>query len=583
MDSVEDAMTATQPGFEAGHFYSPNVDPSEAAAQRDRLWPARPERPGLDFRSAAQTRFLRGAFARWAPGFPSFLEGQPDDEPFREPNGYFEGLDSRVLYALLRDQRPSRVVEIGSGWSSRLVVSAIREFLGTRTSLTTIDPYGSDAVAGLVSGHGRFVAAPVQDLDTREFEALGRDDILFVDSSHVVKTGSDSQFLLTEVLPRLRPGVLVHFHDIFLPFEYPEAWVIEQRRDWNEQYTLQALLTAPTRYEIDFASSFAGWRLRDEITSVLGPDAPGGTSMWFRVMGRRSTRRRQRGRSADPSSDDATPAGEAPEPAVTGAAALATPDAPAVAYHPDLVPPVSLMRTEGIDVLEDWFRWAEEWSMLLRVYGRLGRRSRVLEIGCGLGRTAFALRFLVPDGTYDGFDITREKIEFLQGFSAQFSNFRFHHADLVNTYYNPKGTIAPHEFTFPFGDGTFDVVYAASVFTHLLPVHAEHYLQESARVLDRGGRVLVSAFLLDQYRPGRPRALGFTRDAFAFDDGYAGEAGFAVGNPANVEEMTAYSLERLNVMAARADLRIQHIVPGIWSGTEEHSIGAQDLIVFERA
>jgi SAM-dependent methyltransferase len=571
---MEGSMTATQPGWEAGHFYSPNVDPSEAATQRDRLWPARPDRPGLDFRPAAQTRFLRGPFARWAPGFPAFLEAQPGDEPFREPNDYFEGLDSRALYVMLRDLRPSRVVEVGSGWSSRLIVSAIRAFLGARTSLTTIDPFGSDAVAAVVSRHGRFVAAPVQDLDTREFVALGRDDVLFIDSSHVVKTGSDSQFLLTDVLPRLRPGVLVHFHDIFLPFEYPEAWVIEQRRDWNEQYTLQALLTSPTRYEIEFASSYAGWQLRDEITAVLGPNAPRGSSMWFRVMGR-PTRRGSPGRSADPHAAAEDLAPTAPTPVVAR-------DQPSVAYHPDLVPPVSLMRTEGIDVLEEWFRWAEEWSMLLRVYGRLGRRSRVLEIGCGLGRTAFAFRFLVPDGTYDGFDITREKIEFLQGFSAQFPNFRFHHADLINTHYNPRGTIAPNAFTFPFGDGSMDLVYAASVFTHLLPVHAQHYIQEGARVLDRGGRMLVSVFLLDLYRPGEPRPRGFTREAFAFDDGYAGEAGFAVGNPANVEEMTAYSLDRLTAMAERAGLRVQQVVPGVWSGTEEHGVGAQDLIVLER-
>jgi len=114
-----------------------------------------------------------------------------------------------------------------------------------------------------------------------------------------------------------------------------------------------------------------------------------------------------------------------------------------IAYEPELVPPPALMRTEGIEVLEEWFRWAEEWSMLLRVFGRIRRDSAVLEIGCGLGRVAFPLRYVLgPEGTYDGFEIVRQKVDFLQrAFTPAHPNFRFAWADVHNTHYNPSGRV----------------------------------------------------------------------------------------------------------------------------------------------
>ena len=112
-------------------------------------------------------------------------------------------------------------------------------------------------------------------------------------------------------------------------------------------------------------------------------------------------------------------------------------------YSPALLPPLSLMRQEGIDVLEEWFRWGEEWSMLLRVYGEIARDSAVLEIGCGLGRIAFPLRFILSsEGSYDGFEICQNKITFLQqNFQPLYPNFRFVWANVHNTYYNPSGQI----------------------------------------------------------------------------------------------------------------------------------------------
>lgn len=254
-----------------------------------------------------------------------------------------------------------------------------------------------------------------------------------------------------------------------------------------------------------------------------------------------------------------------------------------IAYEPRLVPPLTLMRTEGIDVLEEWFRWGEEWSVLLRVYGSLRRDSAVLEIGCGLGRTAFPLRYVLSkEGTYDGFDVGKDKIAFLNDtFHRAYGNFRFSWADVHNTYYNPTGALRAAEFSFPYRDRSFDVVYAASVFTHMLPEPARHYFRESARVLREGGRCVFSFFVLDNYDPDRQRPLGFARAAFNFDHAYQdyGER-FALSSPENPEEMTAYGLDFLRGLADDAGLTfVQEPLPGFWSGRFDTWIGAQDLVV----
>ena len=256
-----------------------------------------------------------------------------------------------------------------------------------------------------------------------------------------------------------------------------------------------------------------------------------------------------------------------------------------VAYEPELVPPLRLMRREGIEVLEDWFRWGEEWSTVLRIYGRLSGRGHVLEIGCGLGRIAFPLRYVLTGGTYDGFDVDAEKVEFLQrAFHRAHPNFRFTHADVRNTYYNPRGSLATDLFQFPYADDSFDVVFAASVFTHMLPGGTARYFEESARVLRPGGRLVASAFLLDHYQPGRPRPLPFARSDFDFDhrSPRLGD-GFAMAHPENPEQMTAYGLSWLEQAAARAGLAlVTPPLPGLWSGHTDSWVLAQDVLVLTK-
>ncbi|MEA5511025.1 class I SAM-dependent methyltransferase [Crocosphaera sp. UHCC 0190] len=258
---------------------------------------------------------------------------------------------------------------------------------------------------------------------------------------------------------------------------------------------------------------------------------------------------------------------------------------PWVAYEPTLIPPLALMQEEGIDVLEEWFRWAEEWSLLLRIYGQIQSDSHVLEIGCGLGRIAFPLRYILSsDGSYDGFDICGNKIQFLhQNFTPVYPHFRFQLADIANTFYNPSGKIAPSSYSFPYTENSFDIIFASSVFTHTLPDVTENYFKESARVLKPNGRCLFSFFLLDYYKPQQPRPLGFARPVFNFDHSYQDYGtDFAIADVSNPETMTAYRLNMIETFAQKAGLILeQEPIQGLWSGTPKNWVGSQDLLIFK--
>jgi SAM-dependent methyltransferase len=307
--------------------------------------------------------------------------------------------------------------------------------------------------------------------------------------------------------------------------------------------------------------------------------APAGYPGWLKPVLRVPNRLRQRLNTTPPPVTAVPPA----EP-VTAAPAVPSYQ---IGYQPDLIPPVELMREEGMEVIEEWFRWAEEWSVILRIYGGLTRQSQVLEIGCGLGRIAYALRYILsPDGAYYGFEICRNKVDFLeQHFQPVYPNFHFSWADIYNTFYNPQGQQQAADYTFPYANDSFDIIYAASVFTHLMPEAAGHYFAEAARVLKPDGRCVFSCFLLDNYRPGQTRPFVFKDRLYNFEhfyDQYG--ADFAVGRLDNPEHVTAYRLSRLKEYTAKAGLELsQAPLPGLWSGSSANWVGAQDLIILKRA
>jgi hypothetical protein len=268
-------------GWPPGHFYSPIPDLADVRRRDASIFPAMDAAlPGLDLREDAQLTLLRdlGAFAAEQPW--SSARRPPLRYGFENAN--FQHGEALVLYALLRLVRPRRVVEVGSGWSSCVVLDVNERFLDHSVACTFIDPY-PELLRELAPGDDLDIrAVPVQDAGLELFAELGRDDMLIIDSTHVAKVGSDVNYLMFEVLPRIAPGVLVHVHDVYYPFEYPRAWVY-QGRAWNEIYLVHAFLMYNARWEIVFFNSFMGARHSEALTTHLPQTIHGaGSSLWLR-------------------------------------------------------------------------------------------------------------------------------------------------------------------------------------------------------------------------------------------------------------------------------------------------------------
>src|SRR3569833_141509 len=205
----------------------------------------------------------------------------PGESGYYLRNDYCGPVDAEVLYSILRRFKPKRVFEIGSGFSSRLMRRAISDGkLDCR--LTCVDPYPRVDIQSFADEH---VQSIVEELPVdRIVGSLGAGDILFVDSSHIVATAGDVNYLFLEVLPRLPACVLVHVHDIFLPYEYPQSWVIEQRWGWNEQYLVHALLYGNDSLEILWPAWLMWETHRQEIQALIPSSVQGAfpTSFWLR-------------------------------------------------------------------------------------------------------------------------------------------------------------------------------------------------------------------------------------------------------------------------------------------------------------
>lgn len=191
---------------------------------------------------------------------------------------WFPRLDAAAAYALVRVHTPRRIVEIGSGHSTRFMARAVADG-GLATEIVCIDPAPRAAITRLAVTH---VKAVLADADPAVFEGLAESDILFIDSSHIAMPGTDVDRLFLDVLPRLPSGVLLHVHDVLLPDAYPREWAW---RGYNEQLVVGALLQG-SGWDLVFASRYATTRLGEEVAKAVGdlPLLPGAfeTSLWLR-------------------------------------------------------------------------------------------------------------------------------------------------------------------------------------------------------------------------------------------------------------------------------------------------------------
>jgi hypothetical protein len=272
------------------HFYSP----VPAVDQFDEgLWSRASELPGIDMRESQQLELLATLAQQFREEFGRFPERAAPNAPaytYYTANGAFGGIDAAFLYSLIRHCKPRRIYEVGSGFSTFLAAEAVlknhNDDPAYQCELVAIEPYPSPALQRGFPGLSRLIPSRIQQLPPQEFAKLCENDILFIDSSHVLKLGSDVQYEFLEILPRLNHGVLVHIHDIFLPFEYPREWAREMNRYWTEQYLLQAFLIHNSAFEVLLAAAYLNARHPDALAASFPslPSSRGFGSFWIRKL-----------------------------------------------------------------------------------------------------------------------------------------------------------------------------------------------------------------------------------------------------------------------------------------------------------
>jgi methyltransferase family protein len=268
-----------------GQFYSPIPNLRELEKQADALWQVDPpaQLPAIDLRADEQL----ATFSQVAKLARSQEVHEHPTEPWRyySDNVAYGVGDALILHGMLRLIRPSRLIEIGSGHSSAMMLDTVEHYVGGKTELTFIEPYPEVLESLLRNGDREritIVPTPLQEVPLDTFRALEPGDVLFIDSTHVLKTGSDVAWLYANVLPSLNAGVWIHIHDMFYPFEYPKDWVMEGRA-WSEVYVVRAFLEFNTDFEIVLFNSWLAHFHRDRIEAELPAMlANTGGALWLR-------------------------------------------------------------------------------------------------------------------------------------------------------------------------------------------------------------------------------------------------------------------------------------------------------------
>lgn len=212
-------------------------------------------------------------------------------EPIHVECGYASNGDGAILYGMIRELNPGRVIEVGSGYSTTIIDHAIKKNaseLKKKGKIISIEPFPKPVLRDIArnSMNVELIEKKVEEVDSGLFQELKEGDVLFIDSSHVVDIGNDVHYLYLYILPTLPVGTVVHIHDIRFPYEYPKEWVIDAKKFWSEQYLLQMFLAFNDSYEVLFASNYCYQESRETMSNAFvglsenGKGWPG--SFWIR-------------------------------------------------------------------------------------------------------------------------------------------------------------------------------------------------------------------------------------------------------------------------------------------------------------
>jgi hypothetical protein len=267
-------------------FYSPIPD---LRAIPEETWTTDSEMPGIDMRVDAQLALLEQIRSHHLD-FQKNIDDVFDLVHRRKirKNFPFGTPDAEAYMCMIRHFQPRRIIEIGCGMSTYLAAHTITSGAvrgsASECELTAIEPYPTEALRQGFPGLTRLIDRPVQKVPFSVFQELRENDILFIDSSHFVRVGSDVEYEYLEVIPRLNPGVVIHVHDIFFPRNYPREWIVDRHHFCNEQYVLQAFLAFNHSFEIVLSSNYMKMRHPAAFHGAFPNTTPEHTpgSFWFR-------------------------------------------------------------------------------------------------------------------------------------------------------------------------------------------------------------------------------------------------------------------------------------------------------------
>jgi hypothetical protein len=260
------------------------------------LWLRQSHLVGININEQKQVEMI-SQFLRFKNEYDNFPENETSKPwQFFTNNPHFGPVDAEVLYCMIRYFQPKKIIEIGCGYSTYLSAEAILKNEGenrNRADLVAIEPNPNRVLKSGFPGLSRLIPKKLEDVDLEEYKSLNENDILFIDSSHVLKIGSDVYNEYLEILPRLNAGVIVHIHDIFFPHEYPKMWVLKMHRFWTEQYLVQAFLAFNNAFDVLWCGSYMHLKhpakLAEAFASynqetVWSTSRPGATSLWIRKI-----------------------------------------------------------------------------------------------------------------------------------------------------------------------------------------------------------------------------------------------------------------------------------------------------------
>ncbi|WP_168191372.1 class I SAM-dependent methyltransferase [Antarcticibacterium flavum] len=269
--------------FPAGHFYSSVVSLDDIRKRQDQIWPSDLPQiiPGIDLRRKEQLELL-SELSKFYIDLP-FPENKNKEFRYFLNNPYFSYGDGLILYFMIRHYEPKKIIEIGSGFSSALMLDTNECFFGGEIELIFVEPYPETRLLQLMNKKEekvQLIAEEIQGIPLHIFKTFEPGDILFVDSSHIIKTGSDVQFILNKILPILKKGVLIHIHDIHFPFEYPKDWVLDGF-GWNEVYYIQAFLMYNEGFKIIMFNDYLSKVNPEALVSMPLMAKATGSSLWL--------------------------------------------------------------------------------------------------------------------------------------------------------------------------------------------------------------------------------------------------------------------------------------------------------------